>query len=54
MAPPPRAARWIVLFPQGDPPHFTDGTTTKDLADQAPFRQLGVNFPSKSDQTSAG
>jgi hypothetical protein len=41
MAPPPRAARWIVLFAQGDPPHPTDSTNTKDPADQAPFRQLG-------------
>jgi hypothetical protein len=29
----PCAARWVILFPQGDPPHSTSGTTTKELAD---------------------
>jgi hypothetical protein len=34
-----RAARWIVLFQQGDPPHSTGGTTTEVLADHALLRQ---------------
>ena len=33
MAPPLRAARWIVLLAQGDPPHSSDGTTIWNLAD---------------------
>ena len=48
-----RAAWWIVLFPQGDPPHTNHGTTTKDLADNALTDRLTVNRLSKSDQTSA-
>jgi SAM-dependent methyltransferase len=39
MAPPPRAARWIVLLAQGDPPHSTGGTTTENPADNALLRQ---------------
>ena len=34
-----RAARWIVLFAQGDPPHSTGSTTTWDLADESFSRQ---------------
>jgi hypothetical protein len=34
-----RAARWIVLLAQGDPPHSTGDTTTKDPADNALHRQ---------------
>jgi hypothetical protein len=53
MAPPPRAARWVVLFAQGDPPHSTSGTTTEDLADKAVQDRMTVNPAYKSDQTSA-
>jgi hypothetical protein len=37
------AARWIVLFQQGDPPHTNDDTTTQNLADDAVLDRLTVN-----------
>jgi len=48
-----RAARWIVLLAQGDPPHSTGGATTDDLADNAVHRQADRQPLNESDQTSA-
>ena len=53
MAPPPCAARWIVLLAQGDPPHTNDSTTTQDLADDAVLRQADRQPINESDQTRA-
>ena len=39
-----RAARWVVLLPQGDPPHSNDNTTTENLADNTVLDRLTVNL----------